>query len=76
MHHTIAYQTIQLEVVDAEIFMINNINHLCIVEYYSKFPIIKRVARLSAVDLVHATNNTSAELGLSREIISDARMNF
>ena len=40
------------KVVGADIFMINNKNLSCIVEYYSKFPVIKRMENLSTKDLI------------------------
>ena len=48
----------------------------CIVDYYSKFQVVKRVASLSTDDLVHATKMTIAEFGLSKKIISVVGMDF
>ena len=38
-----------LEIVGAAIFLRNNKTLLCIVDYYSKFPIMKRAEELSAI---------------------------
>ena len=48
----------------------------CIVDYYSKFPVVKKVASLSADDLVHTSKMTFAVFGLPRKIISDVVTNF
>ena len=51
--------------------MANTITLLCIVDYYSKFPVVKKVASLSVDYLVHTTKLTCSEFGLPRKIISD-----
>ena len=52
LHYEMPYMP--WEVVGADIFMVNNKNLSCIVDYYT-FPIIKKVAAVSADDPVHAT---------------------
>ena len=52
-------------------FMINNKNLRYIVHYYSKFPVVKKVAGLSADGPIHAVKMTFAEFRLSRKIILD-----
>ena len=42
------------EVVGTDASMINNENLLCIVDYYSKFPVVKKVENLAAKDLIQA----------------------
>ena len=69
LHYDIPYKP--WEVVDADIFMI-----LCTVDNNSKFPLVKKVANVSADDLLHATKMTFAEFGLSWKIISDVGTNF
>ena len=64
------------EVVGTKIFMVNNKILLCIVDYYIKFLIVKKVAGLSADDLVHTTKLIFAEFGLTKKIISEEGMNF
>ena len=56
--------------------MINNKTLMCIVDYYSKFPSLEKVAGLLADDIVHTTKLIFAEFGLPKTIISDAVMNF
>ena len=68
--------TIPWKVADADIFMVNNKILLCIAYYYSKFPVLKKVASLSAGDLVLLTKITFAEFELDRKIISDEGTNF
>ena len=41
----------------SDIFSINNNTSLCIVNYYSKFPIMKKVDGLSSKDLIVAAKN-------------------
>ena len=53
LYYEIPYKS--WEVFGTDIFMVNNKSLLCIVHYYSKFPIMKKVAGLSADDLVHTT---------------------
>ena len=64
------------EVAGADIFMINGEILLCIVDYHSKFPIVKKVNSLSADDLVRMTNLILAESGLPEKNVSDADTNF
>ena len=59
------------EVIAADIFMINNENLLFIVDYYSKFPAVKKIASLSADDQVYAAKMIFAEFGLPWKIIWD-----
>ena len=40
------------EVVSPDIFFINNKALLCIVDYYSKFPVVKKIESISTVDLI------------------------
>ena len=51
------------EVVGGDIFMINATYLLCIVDYYSKFPVIEKVESLSAKDLIQAAKVVFAEFG-------------
>ena len=56
--------------------MINGKTLLHIVDYHSKFPIVKKVNSLSGDDLVWMTKLIFAEYGLSKKIVSDAGTNF
>ena len=57
-------------------FHYNNKNYLCIVDYNSKFPIIKRLEGLSAENLTNAVKIIFAEYGIPHKIMSDAGTNF
>ena len=50
------------EVVGAFIFMINNENLLCIVQYYSNIPLVKKVEGMLAKDLIGAIKVVFAEM--------------
>ena len=57
-------------------FTIYNINYLCVVDYNSKFPIIRRLQGLSAEHLINAVTAIFAEYGILQEIMSGAGTNF
>ena len=63
-------------VVGADIFHYNNKNYLCIVDYNSKFPVIKRLEGLSAQNLTNAVKIIFVEYGIPHKIMSDAGTNF
>ena len=60
------------KIAGADIFSVNNETLLCIVEYYSNFPVMKRADRLSADDLIIATNVVFTEFGLPKKLVLDA----
>ena len=64
------------EVVGADIFHFNNKNYLCIVDYNSKFPIVKKLEGLSAKNLTNAVKIIFMEYGIPQKIMSDAGTNF
>ena len=55
-----------------DIFMFNNKTCLCIVDYHSKFPVMKLLNRLSADSFIKMSKIIFAEYGLPIEIMSDA----
>ena len=57
-------------------FSLSNKNYLCIVDYHSKFPIIKKMEDLLADSLILACIIIFSEYGLSRKIMSDTGANF
>ena len=65
---TIPYEVpcIPEEVVGADIFSIKNYTLLCIVDYYSRFPVIKKADSLTADDLVKAAMIVFIELDFQR----------
>ena len=61
---------------DADIFHLNNKNYLCVVDYHSKFPVIKRMEGLSAENLTATIKNIFAEYGIPHRLMSDGSSNF
>ena len=74
IHHDIPLQP--WEVVGADVFHCNNKNYLCIVDYNSKFPTVKRLEGLSAENLTNAVKIIFVEYGIPHKIMSDAGTNF
>ena len=74
IHHKIPLRP--WEVLGADIFQLNNKNDLRIVDYHSKFPIIKRMERLSAENLITTTKVIFAEYCILHRLMSDAGSNF
>ena len=63
------------DIIGADMFSLYNKHYLCIVDYHSKFPVIKR-QEVSADSLILACNVIFSEYGLPRRILSDVRSNF
>ena len=74
IHHNI--QLRPWDVLGTDIFHFNNKNYLCIVDYHSKFPIVKRLEGLSAESLITTTKVIFAKYGIPQKIMSDAGTNF
>ena len=53
--HSMRCQESQWEVAGTYICMVNNENLLCIVDYYSKFLVVKKMEMMSAKELIPAT---------------------
>ena len=64
------------EVLGADVFHFNNKNYLCIIDYHSKFPVIKRMEGLSTVSLITTTKIIFAEYGIPHRLMSDTCTNF
>ena len=60
----------------ADVFHFNNKNYLCIVEYHSKFPVIKRMEGLSTESLITTTMVIFAEYGIPHKLMSDTDTYF
>ena len=73
-HHDIPLRS--WEVVGADVFHLKNKHYLCIVDYNSKFPVIKRLEGLSSDNLINAVKIIFAEYGIPQKIISDLGTNF
>ena len=65
IHHNIPLRP--WNIVSADVFHFNNKNYLCIVDYHSKFPVIKRVERLLAKSLVNTVKTIFAKYGIPQK---------
>ena len=74
IHHGIPLRS--WEVIGADIFHLNNINYLCIVDYNSKFPVIRKLQGLLAEHLINVVTAIFAKYGIPQKIMSDAGSNF
>ena len=74
IHHEIPGKS--LEVVGADMFTLHNKNYLCILNYHSTFPVIKKTEDLLADSLILACKIIFSEYGPPRKIMSDAGSTF
>ena len=74
IHHDIPLRP--WKVVGGDVFHFNNRNYLCVIDYNSKFPIIKRLEGLSAENLINTIKIIFAKYGIHQKIMSDAGTNF
>ena len=74
IHHDIPVRL--WEVISADTFTLNNKHYLYIVDYHSKFPIIKKTEDLSADSLILMCKVIFAEYGLPKKIMFDSGSNF
>ena len=74
VHHSIHLRP--WDVLGADVFHFNNKNYLCLVDYHSKFPVVKRMEGLSTENLIATTKIIFAEYGIPCKIMSDAGTNF
>ena len=63
-------------VLGADIFHLINKNYLCIIDYHSKFPVIKRMEGLSTESLITTMKVIFVEYGIPHRLMSDAGINF
>ena len=73
-HHNIPLRP--WEVISADIFYFKNKHYLCIVDYNSKFPVIKRLEGLSADNLIKMVKTIFPKYGIPRKLMSDMGTNF
>ena len=59
-----------------EVIHYKNNTLLCIVDYYSKFPVVKKTNGLSADNMFGVVKILFAKFGLPKKIVSDAGTNF
>ena len=64
------------DVPGTDIFHFNNKKYLCIVNYPSKFPMVKRLEGLSAENLITTVKVIFREYGILHKLMSDAGTNF
>ena len=74
IHHNIPSKP--WEVVAAYMFTLQHKFNLCIVDYYSKFLVIKKMEDLSADSLILVCKIIVSEYGLPKKIMSNAGGNF
>ena len=64
------------EVIGADKFTLNNINHLCIVDYHSKFLRVKKAEDMYTYSLILACNIFFSKFGLPKNKIRDVGGSF
>ena len=64
------------EVIGADMFTLNNKHYLCIIDYHSKLPIIKKTEDLSEDSLILSSKVIFAEYRPPNKIMSDSYGNF
>ena len=74
IHHSIPAKP--WEVIGGDMFTLNDKYYLCIVDYHSKFPIVKRAEDMSTETLILACKVIFSEYGLPKRIMYDAGGNF
>ena len=74
IHHDI--QVRPWDVIGADMFTLNNKHYLCIVDYDSKFLIIKNTEHLSEDSLILTCKIIFVEYWLPKKIMSDSGGNF
>ena len=74
IHHDIPIRL--WDVVGADMFQLNNKNYLCIVDYHSRFLVVKKMEGLSADSLTLVLKVVFAEYGIHKRVMSDAGGNF
>ena len=74
IHHDILLRP--WDVLGADIFHLNNKNYLCIIDYHSESPVIKRMEGLSAESLIATIKVIFAEYGIPHRLMSDDGNNF
>ena len=74
IHHEVPLRP--WEAVGADVFHFNNINYLCVVDYNSKFPIIRKLQGLLAEHLINAVSAIFIEHGIPQNLMSDTGTKF
>ena len=74
IHHNIPLML--WEVLGTDVFHFNSKNYLCIVDYHSKFPMVKILEGLSAESLIATIKVIFTEYCIPCKIMSDTGTNF
>ena len=74
MHHDIPVRP--WNAIDADMFTLNNKHYPSVVDYHSKFLIVKKTEDLSADSLILTCKITFVEYKLLKKIMSDSGGNF
>ena len=74
IHHDILLRP--WEVLGADMFQLDNKNYLCVVDYHSKFAVIKRIEGLSAESLITTVKIIFAEYSILHRLMSDTGSNI
>ena len=74
LHHDIPLRP--WEVLGVDIFHFNNMNYICIIDYHSKFPVVKRLEGLSTEKLMTTAKVIFAEYDIPCKLMSDTGTNF
>ena len=74
IHHDIPLRP--WEVLGADFFHFKKKNYLCIVDYHSKFPVVKRLEGLSTENLITTAKVIFAENAIPCKLMSDIGTNF
>ena len=64
------------QIVATDIFSLNGINHLLIVDYYSKYPFIRKLREFSSKEVIAFIKQIFAEQGIPERLISDNDSHF
>ena len=62
LHHDIPLRP--WKVLVADVFHFNNKNYLCIIDYHSKFPVVKRLEGLSTENLIATAKVLFTDYGI------------
>ena len=74
MHHNIPLRP--WDVIGVDVFQLNNKNYLCLVDYHSKFLVVKKMDNISADSVIPAFKVVIAEYSIPKMVMSDAGGNF
>ena len=74
IHHNIPIRL--WEVLGTDVFHFNNKNYLCVVDYHSKFPVVKRLEGLSTESPIATIKVIFTEYSIPCRLMPDTGMNF